>query len=163
MKVTEALLQAVVMRWCMGEKHHEYVIPNSNTFINYSSEADLISVTRAGLIHEFEMKISKADYNRDGKKRKWLWNYLGTPRYSPNYFWYVTCGFQIEPPEHAGWIEVYYDDERFYWNMRIKKQAPQLLKLKIGDGKAKVAARLLAWRVTNLYGNLYLRKKVEDE
>jgi hypothetical protein len=47
--------------------------------------------------------------------------------------------------------------------MRIKKQAPQLLKLKIGDGKAKVAARLLAWRVTNLYGNLYLRKKVEDE
>ena len=164
MRVTEATLQAVIMRWCMSVKHHEYVIPNSNTFINYSSETDLISVTKSGLVHEYEMKISKNDYNRDAKKSKFAWGYLGNLNYAPAYFWYVTYGFDIIPPEKAGWIDVFYNEKRFMWDMTVKKDAPQLNKLKMGDEKAIVAARLLSWRISNMFGALYtqgLRDKPE--
>ena len=43
-----------------------YEIPNVYL---YDWESDFISVTRAGYIHEYEIKISKSDFNNDAKSK----------------------------------------------------------------------------------------------
>jgi len=155
-KVTEAHIQAVLMRWVMEVKHHDSFIPNSNQFFTW--EADLLSVTSSGLIHEFEIKTSIQDYRRDAKKRK---HYkMDVSLYSPAYFWYVTFGFEIEPPENAGWIFIEYkksdngkDDG---WNLNVKKEAPRRNEMKIDENKRRQLNRLLSWRLYHVYARQYL-------
>ena len=159
MSITEATIQAVLMLWCMNDKHHVYMIPNSNTFLNSSWETDLISVTRAGLCHEYEIKLNIADYRRDAKKRKFIWGYLGEQKHAPAYFWYATSNFKIDPPETAGWLNIYYNPDRYRWEVDVKKEAPRLNSWKMTEQKQKDAARLLSWRLAHIYKNLYLMKK----
>jgi hypothetical protein len=90
---TEAKAQNAVYVYC-AIKNHEIIIPNSCLF---SWESDVISVTRAGFVTEFEIKISKADFKADAKKERA--RLLVAPEqngffgsYSvkrPNYFFYV--------------------------------------------------------------------------
>lgn len=47
---------------------HQLHCPNTTTVFPW--EADLVSVTRSNLIHEFEIKISKSDFRADFKKVK---------------------------------------------------------------------------------------------
>jgi hypothetical protein len=167
MKATEASMQALVMRWAMIEKHHALVVPGATSFFHYGWEADVISVTPAGLAHEFEIKISKADYCRDAKKYKH--HFIGDQANAPAYFWYVTCGFEIDPPEKAGWIyirEANEIDDPLYrvntgldWVLRVRKEAPRLNKWHIETKKQIEIARLLSWRVTNLFTRQYLDQK----
>lgn len=174
MKISEAHLQAIVMNWAMVEKHHRYVLPNSNSFFHPGLwESDLISVTSAGLCHEFEIKISHADYLRDAKKRKHL--FLGDDQLAPAYFWYVTFGFEIEPPEKAGWISIhkepskeisytsYYGDPKKYidygWKLEIKKEAPRLNTWKISEKDKIQIAHLLSWRMEKMYRERFTHNK----
>lgn len=150
MKATEKVLQAAVMAWAMNEKQHRVVVPNSTLF---SWEADLISVTRAGLVHEYEMKCTAADFKRDAGKDKHVFLQRGVS--SPAYFWYVTADFAIEPPEHAGWILVRYDEARGQWVVGIKKDAPRLADGKLERRQEESIAGLLSWRVMKLYQRFY--------
>lgn len=147
MNVTEQTMQAVVMRWVMNEKHHELVLPNSTAFFWW--EADLLSVTKAGYSHEFEIKISRADYKRDGKKHKH--RFIGMEKNGPNYFWYVTYGFEIEPPERAGWILVSKYPDRNRLVLEVKKEAPRLNNWKVPEKKLLDIARCLSWRMVGEY------------
>ncbi|RJX17562.1 MAG: hypothetical protein C4575_13035 [Desulforudis sp.] len=158
-KVTEGHIQAVLMRWLLTEKHHHFCIPNSNQFFTW--EADLISVTRAGLIHEFEIKLNVYDYKADAKKLKH--NMIGHERYAPAYFWYVAYDFEIEPPENAGWIFVTQIDTRNGrnngWELSVKREAPRLNDWKITDRKTEQVARILSWRLYNWYEGHYLHHR----
>ncbi len=158
-KYTEGLMQAITMRLIMGAWKHEIVIPNTTTFLNWSWECDLLSVTKTGLIHEYEIKVTKGDYSKDSKKHKHHFLMMKDNYLSPSYFWYVTC-FDIEPPEHAGWLKVNYGrrfdwDTKDYYFIEGMKDAPRLCKLHISDDRYKVAARLLSWKVTKLAEKLY--------
>lgn len=57
--VTEALAQDLVWSWCK-QSHHEITVPNCGMAWGY--ESDVASVTRARLGHEFEIKVSRADW-----------------------------------------------------------------------------------------------------
>lgn len=146
MKITELTMQAVLMNWLMNNRAHIYVLPNSNQFFYW--EADLLSVTKAGLCHEFEIKISLADYKRDAAKHKH--HLIGGPGQGPAYFWYATHGFEIDPPEKAGWIEVK-QRASGSWVVEVRKEAPRIGNWKITEDKRVDWARLLSWRLTNFY------------
>lgn len=162
-KVTEAHIQALLMRYVMGHLHHLFVIPNSNTFFDW--EADLVSLNRSGYLNEFEIKIIKGDYSRDAKKRKHLWMQYPDSR-SPAYFWYVTFGFEIDPPLNAGWISVsYIDDPPKYddwvgshWSLEIKKRAPLRHKFKMPEHKFILAAKLVSFQLANIMARNYLKE-----
>lgn len=154
--VTECTIQAVLMRWIMEEKHHEYILPNSNQF--FSWEADLLSVTKAGLIHEFEIKLNIYDFKADAKKYK---HYkIGYQTYSPAYFWYATYDFEIDPPEKAGWINITKTEStiNYGWTVTIKKEAPRLNNWKVTPQKVEQIARILSWRLCNIFEQRHLRK-----
>ena len=159
-KISEIVMQAIIMDWAMNEKNHLYVVPNSTVIFPW--ESDLISVTKALFSHEYEIKISKADYKKDAEK-KWKHmklNGLGVwSNNIPNYFWYATYGFDIEPPDHAGWIQITPGAKRH--NLTVKKEAPRLCEKKISDQQKSSIARLLSFRITDYYRR-YLNDKDDD-
>ena len=62
-KITEAEIQYFLyLHFSSGR---QYGIPN---IYLYEWESDFLSVTRAGRVHEYEIKISKADFNADAVK-----------------------------------------------------------------------------------------------
>lgn len=158
MKVTEATLQAVIMNWAMEEKHHALILPNSNSL--YSWEADLITVTQAGLAHEFEIKLNIADYRRDAKKRKHF--HLGEASYGPSYFWYVTHDFDIEPYDKAGWIKIHYDEKACRFRLNVIKNAPRLNAAKISDRDQLAIGRMLSFRLKNECVRQYVKALREE-
>ncbi len=76
--------------------------------------SDVFSFTRAGIGHDFEIKISLADFKADFKNKKWKHacmdrRWVGSKPDIPNYFWFVAPEGIIPIkliPEYAGFIEV---------------------------------------------------------
>ena len=151
--VTEKTIQAALMVWAMQEKSHTLVLPNVTTLFPW--EADLISVTRAGLTHEYEIKLTAADYRRDAAK--WKHKLMrGATDLGPCYFWYATHGFEIEPPENAGWLRVECVDGA--WRVVEAKAAARLYGRRADDRhwKWEDFARLLSFRITNHYKRFFV-------
>lgn len=83
--------------------------------VGYGYECDLVEITKAGLWHEFEVKVSRSDFFADFKKKS-MWSRDRRPKHEiiqggggPNYFWFVTPAGLVEPhevPEYAGLIEI---------------------------------------------------------
>jgi hypothetical protein len=108
-------------------EHHPIYIREKRDFLNLRCDADLVIVTISGIIYEFEIKKSRADFLRDKKK-------LRTRIYSgkfgglrPHKFYYaIDSDFvkENEVPDFAGLVIVE--------NGRIKKikGAPVLRKEK---------------------------------
>ena len=156
-KVTERTIQAALMWWTMEEKHHQFAIPNSGPHTFFGWESDLLSMTRAGLFHEFEIKLSQGDYRRDFDKRyrhqelARTWNDY---RWRPCYFWYVVHGFDPDPPppDYAGLIV--YDPSGFPSSkLRIERDAPRLSGRRLENGDFETASRILSYRLKNAYQN----------
>ena len=150
MKFNERYVQGVLMRWAYWDKHHEIMIPNVH-FYTSSFELDMISVTRAGLVHEYEIKISLSDYKRDFEKQcKHQLLKLGSNRYTPSYFWYAVAGFNLEAkdvPEYAGLIKII---DEWPW-VNVIKDAPRLHNNKISQKQILQLARCLSIRLSNIY------------
>lgn len=107
MKFDEARIQYHLSRYVVS-KNHEFVIPNVSWSWLYW-EADLISVTRHWYCYEYEIKITRQDFEKDFGKRKHL--HLRNPRDTnkiPNYFSYVAPieAIPLCIPDYAGLIEV---------------------------------------------------------
>lgn len=160
--MNESTMQAIIMRYAMEEKKHEITIPNITMF--YRWEADVLSITKSLLVHEFEIKIAKSDYQRDHEK-KYKHYCLSTEvlasHMAPNYFWYATWGFEIEElPPYAGWVAVVPDErkwKRYAYSVVVRKAAPRLHTLKIDDGKRLKLSRWLSFKLKNMYETSYLR------
>ena len=106
-----------------------------------SGEADLVSVTKAGYMNEFEIKCSRGDFlneiNMKKRCKRMKHNYYLTDRgpKSPGYpsrFWFVTphaISSSLEIPEHAGLIHIYKNDYHYYF--KEIKEAPRLHENKV--------------------------------
>ena len=111
-------------------RNHESIIPN--IYIFHGWESDMLSITPAGYVHEYEVKVSLADFKADFGKRSKHRLLSGKDsrgiayRGTPNYFWYV-CPDNLIPvdkvPEYAGLL--YLCGELDYWEC-IQKKAPLL-------------------------------------
>jgi len=124
----EFVIQNALYRHVLS-KQHNFIIPN--IYLG-SSEADLISVTKAGYINEYEIKITRSDFKADFKKSKhsFLKDRQKTFR---SYFWFVAPEGLIssdEIPEYAGFMVVR-KGERSGWVCREIKRPPRLSAKKI--------------------------------
>lgn len=125
MATTEALLQNEIFTHC-DRRGHRYMLPNTTIF---GWESDMVSVTAAGYICEYEIKCSRSDFRADMKKSRH--RNLNSPNRVrltlhklPAYFYYVAPrGLLklVDIPEYAGLMSV----ERFCM-MEIEKKAPKL-------------------------------------
>ncbi len=115
-----------------ADHQQRYSIMVPNCYTQHDNEADLFAIRRSGFCDEFEVKLSRSDFMKDGKKHVVVRDPVrgehgvlteeGIPPYSmfkmealengkmePNYFWYVVkegiCTVD-EIPEFAGFIEI---------------------------------------------------------
>lgn len=149
----------------------KYVMENLYVF---GWESDKLIETRSGLIYEFEIKISKADFKNDFKNKEDKHKVLKSPQYAqlfeeyfpirtdkkPNYFYYAVPEGMItvdEIPEYAGLVYILsegatsdmngkYVFNRFY----IVKNAPKLHSIKYTDEELKLGEKfyynMLSWK-----------------
>lgn len=153
MALSEKKIQAFLMQRAMGEQQHEFVLPNAHDI--YMWESDLLTMTRARYIHEYEIKCNIYDYRAEFKNKKHKHSKLQSPHFrKPNYFWFVTYNFTIRPPEKYGWI--YITDAEGKIEFQIKKKAPLLHKNKLRESYEDNIRRMLSYRLSNLYNKHYL-------
>ena len=134
-------------------KPEKYVLPNVYVFSHFW-ESDVFVLRQSGLCMEFEIKVSKSDFNADFKKKEKhqvlakgtyevAWYKGGVPMITnkvcprPNLFYYVVPEALVsvtEVPAYAGLIYVKeYTDfgGRTYHHLMEIKKAPYLHKEKI--------------------------------
>lgn len=157
-KLTEKDIQALLMIWAMHEKQHILTIPNITSL--YWWECDLLSMTKARFTHEFEIKRSIADYKRDFKKQSKHHVLKHGAQYSknrmPNYFWFVTLEFDIDPPNYAGWIKI--RKRKYNFDLSVIKNPPLLHREKITEKQIEIMAKILSFRLSDSYWRDYQKK-----
>lgn len=135
-KVTEWDIQNTLRNHLQFEKKHNLIYPNNASMFCW--EADMISVTGAGYVNEYEIKISKSDFKADFKKPKHKL-FLGENKrhkHFPAYFWYVTYGFELEManiPEYAGWINMQHGGRSKTLYTSVIKKAPKINSYKLSE------------------------------
>ncbi len=160
MKMTTNKIEDIVM------KHYSQLghTPITTRFTGLGiGEADVISITKAGFINEFEIKRSHSDYLADFRnkdyKHKAMLERTGVKVYpsgniwyrSANKFWFVVPEDLItldEIPEYAGLI---YVNENY---LSIIKEAPRLHKYKATEELYKKIAHNLMNKF--IYGCSYM-------
>lgn len=151
--ICEATLQTAVIDWAMNTKKHVASITNTTTIFFW--ETDVLTITTADYLHEYEIKLNTYDYERDftDKKRKHELLKIRSTR-CPNYFWYVVNGFLPMIPEYAGLITV---TENIHNSLELKviKEAPLLHRSKAPRWNYKKIAKLLSYRLLKFHSQLH--------
>lgn len=112
-------------------------------------ECDMFERTSAGYFREYEVKITVADFRRDGQKATEVYNNAqlsekkqekkfellaaGDPR-GPSQFFYVTPEGLLDRetlPPWAGWIEIYSVEGSRGLHERVRVKAPQIHRIKL--------------------------------
>lgn len=123
------------------------------------AECDVMAISKADYIYEFEIKISKSDFKKDFEKEKHrlikekkfvneskTWR---IPFYAPNYFYFVMPENLVsieEIPEYAGLIYLK-KNEREIEFFEIVKKAPLLHKTKATTEFIRAVAHQLSCKV----------------
>lgn len=187
--VTESTIQAILLTYAMERKNHQFAVPNVTMI--YPWEADMVSVTSSWLVHEYEIKISRSDFLADKNKKmkhqdlqqrfstgaefrkpettrqRTLFEMGLTTGFKirvPNYFWYVTYGFDIEItelPPYAGWMTVEWKkgtgwDKQWGFRRSIQRKAPRIHTDKMAEATRLKLGRWLSFKLKNLYRTNYL-------
>ncbi len=154
-KINEFTIQNALYAY-LTKKAHQYITPN--IYIGHL-ESDMISVTKAGFIHEYEIKLNLQDFKADFKKSKHA-HMRNSHRQFRNYFWFVAPAGLIDIkdiPEYAGYIEVEIGAKSKEIICYEKKRPKRLHNRKINEyQKAEIAGKLEIryWR---------MRKKIQNE
>jgi hypothetical protein len=71
---------------------------------------DVASLSKSGMLHEFEVKISRSDFMADKKKKVVKFSHydMKNEKSSPNYFYYVCPEGLIKPDEIPVYAGLYY-------------------------------------------------------
>ena len=139
---TEEKIQSILTEYFFNQNSKKYNI--TNLYV-YGWESDYLAVMRSGIVHEVEIKVSRADFKNDvaHKKDKHLLlegnDMLG--RFNkksgmPNYFYYAVPDGLVQPeeiPEYAGLIYVN------PWGVKIVKQGRMLTTEKFDPVKLNIA------------------------
>lgn len=100
-------------------KFHSPVCENVKYLIN-DFELDVMSVSKSGMMYEFEVKISRSDFLADKKKRKHDF-YKLFPFRQPNYFSYCCPHDLIKLNEIGSNVGLYYVNENGVEEIRSPK------------------------------------------
>jgi hypothetical protein len=143
-------------------------IPNSNAF---GWEADMLMIMPSLRVHEFEIKISRADFKKDAEKYKHqhindklngvenrshnYWTTIQVNTITPaNHFWYAVPEGLVkleELPRYAGLIFVRQSiNYPNLYEIQLVKKAPLLHKEKLSVEKQIQIMRRLSYRYFNL-------------
>lgn len=126
---TEKKIQDKLKLHFLSQATKKYEITNLYVF---NWESDYIAITRSGIFHEIEIKISRADFKNDFKNKENKHMILESPKLFmtapkpaslPNYFYYAVPEGLIkeeEIPDYAGLIYVQ------PWGIHIVKDAKKL-------------------------------------
>ena len=147
-KMNEHKIQNALYSW-LEDKRHTLITPNVGLFGRY--ESDLVSVTAAGFVNEFEIKISRADYMAEFRRKKRKHAYLAAgnvfKRFTPNYYHFVfperefTGWKNQETPNYAGVILIGKNGE-----VKQMIQAKRLHNLKATEKELSYLSRGLMFR-----------------
>lgn len=148
------------MRWALDIKQHKVALPNINGMYP-SWEADLLAVTAADLVHEFEIKITRSDFLADAKKERKHWC-LSCPEMCkvPNYFWYAIHGFSLDEndvPPYAGLIVVEKTGFTFPYAVNVIKVAPRIHGEKIHNRDKRSMVTWLSYKLKKAYLQQYVQ------
>lgn len=138
---------------------HTPVVPNVQ--LDWG-ECDLVSLTAAGYVNDWEIKCSRADFKADFKKSKHRTiKYLleardsgkldrYPPQRTPNYLWYAVPVGLISPdevPEYAGVIQVAVNNG--FASVKLR-QAPLLHNFKANMQLIRLLAHVSTFKIWNL-------------
>lgn len=121
--MNERSIQDRLAMWLIRQKQHRICVPNFHLLFG---EADLLSLTKANLAYEFEIKLTKSDFRADFKKERKHKAMADRERradWIASRFWYVTPLDLIdisELPEYAGLLQIGEDKI-----VRTTKEAPR--------------------------------------
>jgi hypothetical protein len=159
--VRENSLQDIL--WLEIQRNHSMKLEIPNTSL-WFWESDLIAVTGSDFCHEYEIKISRADFRADANKKN-KHRILKSATGGPNYFWYVCMPGIIDEadvPKYAGLIHLipaklnvrhrtgYNTVVKATTVMKIIKQAPRRHATKMKDKGKDFIARGLMLRYWSL-------------
>lgn len=82
--------------------------PCENVGFYFAGECDVLSINKNGLLHEFEVKVSRSDFFADLKKQKWVFFEHRIAKSIPNYFSYVCPAPLISIDEIPDWAGLIY-------------------------------------------------------
>ncbi len=139
------------LRW---DLNHSYITEN---IYLWNWESDMISVTDAGYLREYEIKLNLSDYRQDFKKRKHD-IFKGGQTNKPSQFWFVIHGFKLgygDVPEYAGLMEMVKNKNSGRYYKNIIKPAPRISNVQISD-KQKLK---LYYTIYNRYWNLRIKSR----
>jgi hypothetical protein len=142
--MTETTIQNQLYDWC-SDKRHPVTIDNCGACT--IGKADLLSVTKARLVHEFEIKCTVTDFERDfadkDTKHKRLGRADNRLMSLPNYFWFATPPDLLDLddiPEYAGLMIV--DEDGCF----EEKPAPRIHSDNLSDKDRRYIERGLTHR-----------------
>lgn len=125
-------------------------------------ESDCLLLTRSGYWYEFEVKISKADFNNDFKNKKEKHSILPSDKESkkPNFFYYVVPEDLIaldDIPEYAGLIYI-----KRGRGLRTIKKAPILHKVKNDPKDLNLTDKFYYNMVSAIYERNKAKRELKD-
>lgn len=136
-------IQSALCKMLVGNGHHAVC----ENFGYHCGEMDVVSMSKSGVLREYEIKVSRTDFKADKKKKTKHIHYSEKDKwYAPNYFTYV-CPVGLinesEVPEYAGlW---YYSNGKFY----VIKESPRIHKY--ACDRYKVIAKMLRLNIERKY------------
>lgn len=135
---SEEKLLSILDRQYLSQSACKYLIHNLFVF---DWESDYLAITKAGLIHEVEIKISKHDFKNESKNKSEKFALFESRNEStmiPDFFYYCVPENLIsveDVPEYAGLL--YVNDYGFLTTPksapRLKKEKTDLTKLNLTD------------------------------
>jgi len=101
-------------------KGHEAICEN----YGHSWEMDIASLSKSGMLHEYEVKISRSDFIADKKKKATKFSHyeMRNERTAPNYFYYVCPKGLIKKNEIPIYAGLYYYEDNKVWMVKNAKR-----------------------------------------
>ena len=142
--LTESAIQNQLYEWCTA-KNHPVTIDNCGACT--IGKADLLSVTKAHLVHEFEVKCTMSDFRREFDDKDTKHDRLARADNRlmalPNYFWFATPPGLLDDedlPDYAGLMLVTDD------GCTEEKPAPRIHSDNLSDKNRRYIERGLTYR-----------------
>lgn len=152
--MTSAIQQSVCKYIAL--KGHEAICEN----FGYNWEMDVASLSKSGMLHEYEVKISRSDFLADKIRKQTKFDHyeIRNERTCPNYFFYVCPENLIQPKEIPVWAGLYYYSDG---EIRMIKNAKRLHKCPVDT--ERILRKMLRLNVQRKYlgGSMltYLNRK----
>jgi len=130
-------------------RRHPFQIANGYV---YNWESDYWTLDTNGMAREYEIKVSRQDFNKDAAKMKHLDMPAGQ---GPNYFYYVCPANLIKPEEVSKGYGLIYYSER---GLELIKRPSKLHSFQFSN--YKMLAEKYFWKWMNLWKQKFIDREI---